>query len=982
MKNNEKNSKDQYAYIRFKINFDTAPDQRIKIVGDKPELGNWNPREAINLYTTNDLYPLWVTKERIKIKVGLNIDYKYLIFDDKDNYNWEYLPAEENRHVLINLPYKISIYNEKENAFEKIKIDESIEDNKHSSNSHSNRKYSLADICEYDNKIISHFNFNIIDHFLDKGKVEYTNKDRIIFASSFLPVKVKKVDNDYKIELIDQKFIYMCLYNLGIKSKCKIEFVGILYNYNEFDEDELDEIEELLSTHHLYMVNSSKEDISNYLAYVNEILCPVFINSSINCNIDDSKFSDNQYFKAYHKINRDFANKIFGIQTTNDYIVLNDINLALVPSSLYPKRININMGIYFHMPFPSSDIFLNISHHKELLLNILLCDVIGFQVSISASMFLSIVSIELGIKQEISSKGICYLSMSGRITVIHISCCGIDCEYLNQLLNDNEYKLLLNKYENICNNKFVFSSIDHVFEIYQIIINLESYKEFLINHSTQKNEFIFIQILNTSAERSYNNSYIEIINKYVNDIKSTFGDESIYFELYEGDKFNIYNQLALQKVTNVYFYLQSWKGLSSLVSQFIYMHKDSNNYGLIVNESSDINPKIKTAIRINPYNIEKIISSVNLIYNNYKTFDLTHYIKNDVNTLIKRDTLYWLKYYIEDLKFVSNIQGKENKKGYGCGLNYKIMKLNYNFKCLKDSKVYQAYRDSSSRLIFLDYENTLQSNINENDGLNSDSIKPKKELIHILNQLLDDPGNMIYIITGRQKDILEKWFKDCEKIGLCAEYGFYYKECLNEYINKLDEYNNEFKSWNKEYNWKWKEIVINIIKKYVEKTEGSYLIEKDASIVWNYKESDINFAEINANLLYKFLHNLIPNFQIDVVRGKFYLEVKPKNINKGYFISKILRNYINKGIYPDFIMAMGDDTSDEDMFNYLNILSKNTLDKNIDMHIYSCVVDYKPSAASYYLNNTSEVINFLESLTFKINNKFEECSSNSRTLKY
>ena len=66
------------------------------------------------------------------------------------------------------------------------------------------------------------------------------------------------------------------------------------------------------------------------------------------------------------------------------------------------------------------------------------------------------------------------------------------------------------------------------------------------------------------------------------------------------------------------------------------------------------------------------------------------------------------------------------------------------------------------------------------------------------------------------------------------------------------------------------------------------------------------------------------------MNGKGYVEVKPRGINKGEFASFILREEILNKKSPDFILSIGDDTSDEEMFiffkkkkqqilNYLNV---------------------------------------------------------------
>ncbi len=55
-----------------------------------------------------------------------------------------------------------------------------------------------------------------------------------------------------------------------------------------------------------------------------------------------------------------------------------------------------------------------------------------------------------------------------------------------------------------------------------------------------------------------------------------------------------------------------------------------------------------------------------------------------------------------------------------------------------------------------------------------------------------------------------------------------------------------------------------------------------------------------------------------VVNGKGYVEVKPPGISKGAFASFILKQEIKRGKSPDFILAIGDDTTDELMFQYFD----------------------------------------------------------------
>lgn len=63
----------------------------------------------------------------------------------------------------------------------------------------------------------------------------------------------------------------------------------------------------------------------------------------------------------------------------------------------------------------------------------------------------------------------------------------------------------------------------------------------------------------------------------------------------------------------------------------------------------------------------------------------------------------------------------------------------------------------------------------------------------------------------------------------------------------------------------------------------------------------------------------------------------------------------------DFVLCIGDDRSDEDMFEIIDTaVSRGILSYNTE--VFACTVGQKPSKAKYYLDDSSQVINMLESL--------------------
>lgn len=142
-------------------------------------------------------------------------------------------------------------------------------------------------------------------------------------------------------------------------------------------------------------------------------------------------------------------------------------------------------------------------------------------------------------------------------------------------------------------------------------------------------------------------------------------------------------------------------------------------------------------------------------------------------------------------------------------------------------------------------------------------------------------------------------------------------------------------------------------------------------MTWYYKDCEVYFGHVQANEIKTHLQNIFENCKMDIVNGKGYVEIKPRNVNKGYFVSQIIKNeFIERNCFPDFIFAIGDDTSDEEMFNYLNSIQSQLnfynevniilLIQNIKQ--YTCTIGRNPSSAKYYLNEVQEVLDYLESL--------------------
>ena len=117
-------------------------------------------------------------------------------------------------------------------------------------------------------------------------------------------------------------------------------------------------------------------------------------------------------------------------------------------------------------------------------------------------------------------------------------------------------------------------------------------------------------------------------------------------------------------------------------------------------------------------------------------------------------------------------------------------------------------------------------------------------------------------------------------------------------------------------------------------------------MVWHYRKVETGLGELRAREIISHLKYLAINMNLQVLEGNKVVEIKNLEVNKGKAASK----WIDKS-KPDFIMAIGDDFTDEDTF------------KALPESAYTIKVGDNQSAAKFSLKNTVEVRNLLKTLT-------------------
>ncbi|OQY95589.1 MAG: trehalose-phosphatase [Sphingobacteriales bacterium UTBCD1] len=245
-------------------------------------------------------------------------------------------------------------------------------------------------------------------------------------------------------------------------------------------------------------------------------------------------------------------------------------------------------------------------------------------------------------------------------------------------------------------------------------------------------------------------------------------------------------------------------------------------------------------------------------------------------------------------------------------------------------KISELVKRSGKRLLFLDYDGTLMP-LMKFPSLSA----PNEDVIRILTSLASDKKNNVVIISGRDSATLGKWLGNLDLI-IVAEHGALIKypgKQWQELAEETDE---------------WKKEIITAMENSSRKCGGSFIEEKRFSLAWHYRNASYESGNFHSRELIRTLSKMIHNTPLQILDGNKIIEVRFTKVNKGA-IAKMIMNKVN----PDFIMALGDDRTDEDMFSALGRDSINIK------------IGPGETAAGYSLITQEEVVRFLKELLLK-----------------
>jgi trehalose 6-phosphate synthase/phosphatase len=719
---------------------------------------------------------------------------------------------------------------------------------------------------------------------------------KTIIVSNRLPVKITQENEDYELKVSEGGLA------TGLGSVYK-EGNNIWIGWCGLDVPKIDEknIKEKLNKENLAPVFLSEEEIRLYYeGFSNETLWPIFHYMSTYAQYEQS------YWDSYQNVNEKFKAAVLALAEPDDVIWIHDYQLLLLPGLLREQLPDATIGFFQHIPFPSYELFRLIPWRATLLEGMLGADLIGFHTYDDVRHFTSSATRVLPVQTSAN-----VIHKEDRNITIDAFPMGIDAKKFSDLPKTPEVIAIKEQYANILGDTKIILSIDRLDYSKGILQRLLAFEKILVENQKYIEQICLHMIVVPSRDTIP--QYAELrdnIDKLVGNINARFRTSSWNPIQYFYRSFPIEELSALYNKSHICLVTPMRDGMNLVSKEYIASRTDNTGV-LILSEMAGASKELIEALIVNPNNLEELSDAI-IQGLEMTTEEQVNRMKSLKQTVTKFDIKHWVKIFMDQLKEVKTTEKSRRARHVNKDL---LVEFGTTMNAAK------------KRALFLDYDGTLVG-----FKPNIDEASPDEDVYKLITKLSNDDRNQVVIISGRKYETLEQWFGHMP-VDLIAEHGAW-KKTYGATWEETPNLSN-----------KWKENVRPMLESYSDRTPGSFIEEKKYSLAWHYRKVEKGLGEQRANELVSNMRYLTREKGLQLLPGNKVVEVKNAEINKG----KATLDYLYNKEF-DFILAMGDDHTDEDIFEAIHEIA-------ITIKIGSSI-----SEATYYLRNVEEARNLLNSL--------------------
>jgi trehalose 6-phosphate synthase/phosphatase len=658
-----------------------------------------------------------------------------------------------------------------------------------------------------------------------------------------------------------------------------------------------------LAEFHCVPVFLSEQDIEHfYQGFCNKTIWPIFHYFPSYASYDHG------YWLQYKKVNQAFNEALLEVIRPDDTLWIHDYHLMLLPNLVREQLPNVRIGFFLHIPFPHYEMFrlLPGEWRQEILKGLMGANLIGFHTHDYMEYFLRSVQRILGYEHNMGQ-----LVADNRMVKVGAFPMGVDFWKFSVAARSPRVQKEKEGLHKAIGDTKVIVSVDRQDYSKGIIHRLQGFETMLEMNPEWHGRVTLMMLVVPSriGIGDYERTKKEI-EELVGKINGKFGSVSWTPVIYQYRAVPFDTLVAMYSMSHVALVTPLRDGMNLVAKEYVASRVDKTGV-LILSEMAGSAKELAEAIIINPNNREEVAGALELALEMPNEEQIR---RNKImqDRLRRYDVTRWATDFMNELFSVPHPQD-----------NFSAKRLS----SAAEKQLIQDYCRSTRRLLFFDYDGTLTS-----FAKRPYLAKPNEGLLKLLDDLVKDSKNEVVLISGRDRATLQDWF-GWVPLRLVAEHGAWIKEPSEDWrmVRPLSS--------------DWKPKLLPTLEMYADRVPGAFVEKKEFSLVWHYRDADPEQGSLAARELTDALLTLTSNIDVQVGQGNRVVEVKNAGLNKG----TATQLWLSKNNF-DFILAIGDDCTDEDMFTVL------------PEGAYSIRVGMTETHARFNLSGPIEVLQLLEQL--------------------
>jgi trehalose 6-phosphate synthase/phosphatase len=582
---------------------------------------------------------------------------------------------------------------------------------------------------------------------------------------------------------------------------------------------------------------------------------------------------DPQDFEAYRSVNERFADTVARHARPGDHIWVHDYHLMLLPMMLRERIPGARIGFFLHVPFPSSEVFRVLPQAEQILKGLAGADLIGLHT-------FDYVRHLATAYRRICGSGVERGAIEWEGGRCHIRALplGVDAKRFAALAATPGAERRLTNWRRRTAGRQVVLGVDRLDYSKGLLLRLEAYHKLLREEPLLRKSVVFLQLCvpTRSAMQQYSRLKQQVEQR-VGEINGEFGELGRMPIHYMYRSVPPEEVAALYRLADVAMVTPLRDGMNLVAKEYIASRQDNSGV-LVLSEFAGAATELGEALVVNPWDLDGTAQAV------ARALRMDAEEQGGRMSALRRRVAEntaqrWARSFLEALDDCADEQ-----EGGSTPQKDEVWK----------GKLARSLASARRALIVLDYDGTLREF--DADPANA---HPDEQLSELLRRLCMADGIEVIILSGRDRESLDKWFGRLPA-HLVAEYGYFLRtrkgRRWEELVSGVDR--------------SWFVGVGDVMESYVARTPGSFIERKHSGLSWHYRKAEAHLGQRQARELAHHLTEYFANRPLRVQHGACVVEAHGQEIDKGW----TYRTLLNRLGSFDFVLVAGDDRTDEDLF--------------------------------------------------------------------